>query len=219
MGDGIVSVGGDGEAFFQNQAGAEIEGGQATVSRSRFADNGWDGAAVIGKGSSLDARECESLNNFEHGIESWDGATLVLVNTRCEGNTRNGIHADNGLASATLQGNQLIANREFGIVLDSASSGKITGNIARANLLGGIVIRAAAARLPVTLNQVTLNLGPGLILEKGLIASSYGNNSITRNTGSQILPDTDLSGEANPVQPKVIPRATIITEPPLEMRR
>lgn len=198
---------------------AVIEGGQVTVSRSRFAENGWDGAAVIGKGSSLDARECESLNNFEHGIESWEGAALILVNNRCEGNSRNGIHADNGLASATLQGNQLIANREFGIVLDSASSGKITGNIARANLLGGIVIRAAAARLPVTLNQVTLNLGPGLILEKGLTASSYTNNSITQNTGSQILPDTDLSGEANPVQPEVIPRATIITEPPLEKRR
>ena len=193
---------------------AVIESGQATVSRSRFADNGWDGAAVIGKGSALDARDCESLDNFEHGIESWDGAALVLVNTRCEGNSRNGIHADNGLAPATLQGNQLIANREFGIVIESGGSGKITGNIARANLLGGIVIRAAAARLPVTLNQVTHNLGPGLILEKGLIASSYANNSVSQNTGLQILPDTDLSGDGKPTPLEIIPRATIIPESP-----
>ena len=198
---------------------AVIEGGQATVSRSRFADNGWNGAAVMGKGSALDVRECESLTNFEHGIESWDGATLTLINTRSEGNSGNGIHADNGLAAATLQGNQLIANREFGIVLDSASSGKITGNIVRANLLGGIVIRAAAARLPVTLNQVTLNLGPGLILEKGLTATSYANNSITRNSGPQTLPDTDLSGDAKPAQLEIIPRATIITEPATEKRQ
>ena len=198
---------------------AVIEGGQATVNRSRFANNGWDGAAVIGKGSSLDARDCESLDNFEHGIESWGGAALILVNNRCEGNSRNGIHADNGFASVTLQGNQLIANREFGIVLDSASSGQITGNIARANHLGGIVIRTAAAHLAVTLNQVTLNLGPGLILEKDLITSSYANNSVSKNSGSQILPDTDLSGDAKPAQPEAIPRATIITEPPPEKRR
>ena len=198
---------------------AVIEGGQATVNRSRFANNGWNGAAVIGKGSSLDARDCESLDNFEHGIESWDGATLILVNNRCEGNSGNGIHADNGLASATLQGNQLIANREFGIVLDSAGSGKITGNIARANLLGGIVVRTAAAHLPVTLNQVTLNLGPGLILEKGLVTSSYANNSVSKNSGLQILPDTDLSGDAKLAPPEAIPRATLITEPPPEKHR
>ncbi len=192
---------------------AVIEGGQAIVSRSRFADNGWDGAAAIGKGSTLEARECESLDNFEHGIESWDGAAVILINNRCEGNSRNGIHADNGLASATVEGNQLIANREFGLVLDSASSGKITGNIARANLLGGLVIRAAAAKLPVTLNQATLNQGPGLILEKGLTPASYANNSVSQNSGQQILPDTDLSGEAKPPQSEAIPRATVITEP------
>jgi tetratricopeptide (TPR) repeat protein len=198
---------------------AVIEGGQATVSRSRFADNGWDGAAAIGKGSTLDVRECESLNNFEHGIESWDGAAVILLNNRCEGNSGNGIHADNGLASATLEGNQLIANREFGLVLNSAGSGKISGNIARANLLGGIVIRQAAASLPVTLNQITLNQGPGLILEKGLTAKSYTNNSVSQNSGQEILPDTDLSGDAKHPQAEAVPRATIITEPKPEKRQ
>ena len=70
-------------------------------------------------------------DNFEHGIESWNGAAVTLVNNRCEGNSRNGIHADNGTAAATIEGNQLIANREFGLVLDSAGSGKISGNTAR----------------------------------------------------------------------------------------
>jgi len=192
---------------------AVIEGGRVAVSRSRFADNGWDGVAAIGKGSTLEVRECESLNNFEHGIESWDGAAVILINNRCEGNSGNGIHADNGLASATVEGNQLIANREFGLVLDSASSGKISGNIARANLLGGIVIRKAGSNLPVTLNQVTLNQGPGLILERGLTPATYANNSVSQNSGQQILPDTNLSGDAKPPQIESIPRATIITEP------
>lgn len=199
---------------------AVIEGGQAVVNHSRFSDNGWNGAAAIGKGSTLEIRDSESVDNFEHGIESWDGAAVILVNNRCEGNSRNGIHADNGLASATIEGNQLIANREFGLVLDSAATGKVSGNTARANLLGGIVIRAAAKVVSVVSNEVTLNKGPGLILEKGLVPTSYSSNTASKNTGEQILAGADLSATA-PQAPapaaapeKKIPRAKIVAEPP-----
>lgn len=201
---------------------AVIEGGKANVSRSRFADNGWNGVAAIGKGSSLEVRDCESLNNFEHGIETWDGASATLVNNRCEGNSRNGIHADNGTAATDIEGNQLIANREFGIVIDSGSSGKISGNTARANMLGGIVIRSAADKLAVTTNQAMSNQGPGLVLEKGLEPAKYATNSATQNVGQQVLAGVDLSENApaipaTPVVPvppaeEKIPRANIVPE-------
>ena len=172
---------------------AVIENGRAVGKRCRFADNGWNGAAAIGKGSTLDLRDSESLNNFEHGIESWDGAAVTLINNRCEGNSRNGIHTDNGEASATIEGNQLLANREFGLVLDSAGAGKVSGNTARANLLGGLVIRAAASAVAVTGNQSTLNQGPGLVLEKGLAAANYSANTVTKNASREILAEADLS--------------------------
>lgn len=204
---------------------AVIEAGQASITRSRFADNGWNGVAAIGKGSSIEVRECESLNNFEHGIETWDGAAATLVDNRCEGNSRNGIHADNGAASATIEGNQLVANREFGLVIDSAGSGKISGNTARANLLGGIVIRSAASKLPVTINQATLNQGPGLVLDKDLPPAAYSTNSVSQNTGEQILAGVDLSEKttvtppapdspAPPASPaeEEIPRANVVPE-------
>jgi tetratricopeptide (TPR) repeat protein len=198
-----------------------IEGGQATVSRSRFADNGWNGAAAIGKGSILEVRDSEALDNFEHGIETWEGATATLINNRCEGNSRNGIHTDNGTAAAIIEGNQLIANREFGLVLDSAGSGKITGNTARANLLGGLVIRTAAIKLPVTNNQASLNQGPGLILEKGLAPANYTSNTATQNQGEQILSGTDLTHVAPPpLKADDVPRAKIVPKPkPKKERR
>lgn len=174
---------------------AVIENGEAIATRCQFADNGWNGAAAIGKGCKLEVRDSEALNNFEHGIESWDGAAVTLVNNRCEANSRNGIHADNGAAAAIIEGNQLIANREFGLVLDSAGSGKVSGNIARSNLLGGFVIRTAAAALPVTGNQATLNQGPGLVLEKGLPAASYSTNTATKNASPEILTDANLSDQ------------------------
>jgi parallel beta-helix repeat protein len=174
---------------------AVIEGGEAVANRCRFADNGWNGAAAIGAGSRLEVRDSESQGNFEHGIESWDGAAVTLVNNRCEGNSRNGIHADNGDAAAVIEGNQLIANREFGLVLGSAGSGKISNNTARENLLGGFVIRHAASAPAVTGNQATLNRGPGLVLEKGLPADAYASNKSTQNTAPQILTDADLASD------------------------
>ena len=175
---------------------AVIESGEVIANRCRFSDNGWNGAAAIGKGCVLEVRDSESINNFEHGIESWDGASAILVNNRCEGNSRNGIHTDNGAARATIEGNQLNSNREFGLVLDSAGSGNVSGNTARANLLGGIVVRTAAGSVTVTGNQATLNQGPGLVLEKGLQAASYGGNTATKNTPREVLSDADLSTPA-----------------------
>ena len=170
-----------------------IDKGSAIASHCRFSDNGWNGASGSGAGSTLEVSDSESIDNFGHGIESWDGATTTLSNNRCEGNCRNGIHTDNGTAAATITGNQLIANREFGLVLDSAGSGKITDNSARANLLGGIVIRKAAVALPVTHNDATLNQGPGLVLEKGLPQAPYATNTSTKNTAQQVLTNADLS--------------------------
>jgi parallel beta-helix repeat protein len=186
------------DCHFENASGhglAVIENGQATANRCRFSGNGWNGAAAIGKGCKLEVRESEAFENFEHGIETWDDAAAILVNNRCERNTRNGIHVDNGVFAADIQGNQLIANREFGIVLDSASSGKISGNTLRNNLLGGLVIRAAAANVSAKGNQITLNQGPGLILEKGLDAASYSENTIKKNTAPNILTDAVLTHE------------------------
>lgn len=172
---------------------AVIEKGEAVASRCRFSDNGWNGAAAIGAGSRLEVRDSESAGNFEHGIETWEGASATLVNNRCEGNTRNGIHADNQKSATVIEGNQLIANREFGLVLDSAGSGKVSGNTARGNLLGGFVIRAGAASLPASGNQAADNHGPGIVLEKGLAAENYRDNSSSGNTPAQVVSDADLS--------------------------
>ena len=167
---------------------AVIEGGKANAKRCRFADNGWDGAAAMGAGSVLEIHDSQASGNFEHGIESWDGAAVVLVNSRCEANSRNGIHADNPNTPVTLEGNQLLDNREFGLVLAGAGSGQVRKNSASGNLLGGFVIRAGS-RIPVTGNQITRNQGPGLTLEKGLESAAYADNILSGNTGKQILAD------------------------------
>lgn len=171
---------------------AVVEGGEALVSRCRLADNAWNGAAAIGGGSTLEIRDSEARDNFQNGIESWDGASVTLVNNRCEGNSRNGIHADNGAGTAVIEGNRLIANREFGLILGSAANGRATGNIVRSNLLGGMVVRKTAAAITLTSNQVSLNEGPGLILEKGVTGDPLTSNKVEKNKGRDLTADAEL---------------------------
>ena len=57
------------------------------------------------------------------------------------------------------------------------------------------MIRGAAAKVSVKGNQITLNQGPGLILEKGLDAASYSENTVTKNTAPDTLTDTILTHE------------------------
>jgi parallel beta-helix repeat protein len=140
----------------------------------------------------MEIRDSEARDNFQNGIESWDGASVTLVNNRCEGNSRNGIHSDNGTGSAVIEGNRLIANREFGLVLGSAANGRATGNIIRSNLLGGMVVRKPAATVTLTSNQVSLNEGPGLILEKGVTGDPLTSNKVEKNKGRDVSPDAEL---------------------------
>jgi parallel beta-helix repeat protein len=206
---------------FQDASGhglAVIEGGHAIANRCRFADNGWNGVAASGAGTLLEVRESESLRNFGHGVESWDGAAIILAGNRCDDNSGNGVHADNGGGSVTLEKNQFSGNREFGVVLSSAGSGRATGNTSRSNLLGGFAIRAAAAGVAFSGNEATKNTGPGLILDLGLSPAAYAGNTSVRNMGLQIMPNANLTvkdeplPDAPPENPTSPPKAVPVFE-------
>ncbi|MFK7850007.1 MAG: right-handed parallel beta-helix repeat-containing protein [Akkermansiaceae bacterium] len=171
---------------------AILDGGQAKVVRSRFSENGWNGIAVFGSGSLLEAEGNVMKGNFQNGIESWDGAAVILTKNECSGNTRNGIHIENGAASATLKQNILSSNREYGIVISSAGSGMVFGNEIEKNFLGGVVVKAKATKVLVKENVIKTNRGSGLILEKGLDKNAFLTNRLSANKGKQLLADVDF---------------------------
>ncbi len=172
---------------------AVTNGGHAKVVRCRFTENGWNGIAVIGDGSLLEAEENTLSGNFQNGMESWDGAAVILSKNICKGNSRNGIHIGHGSESVTILDNVLSGNREFGLVLGSAVSGEVTANTLEKNILGGLVVRTGADKVTVKGNLISSNLGPGLVLEKGVAEEPYIGNRITGNTGKQFISGADLS--------------------------
>ena len=172
---------------------AVTDGGHAKVVRCRFTENGWNGIAAIGEESLLEAEENTLKENFQNGIESWDGAAVILRKNTCTGNSRNGIHVDNGSASATILDNVLSENREFGLVLGSAGSGDVGSNTLEKNILGGLVVRTKAAKVVVKKNRIANNLGPGLVLEEGVAVEPYVGNVISGNVGKEFISGVDLS--------------------------
>ncbi|MBG7607709.1 MAG: right-handed parallel beta-helix repeat-containing protein [Verrucomicrobia bacterium] len=172
---------------------AVTDGGHAKVVRCRFTENGWNGIAVMGSGSLLEAEENTLNENFQNGIESWDGAAVILSKNTCTGNSRNGIHVDNGSASASILDNVLSENREFGLVLGSAGSGEVGTNTLERNVLGGLVVRSGASKVVVKENRIADNQGAGLILEVGVAEEPYVGNTISGNAGKEFVSGVDLS--------------------------
>lgn len=169
-----------------------IDGGKAEANRCQFDGNTWNGAAAIGKNSTLEVRDSEATGNFENGFEAWSGAGAVILNTRCHDNSRNGIHLDPQSADIRIEGNRLTANREFGIVITSGTKGIIANNHVGGNLLGGIVVRKAAGAVQVRENEALKNHGPGIVLDRSLRSADYASNRANGNTPEEVS-TVDLS--------------------------
>jgi len=170
-------------------------GGHAKVLRSHFSENSWNGIAVIGNGSLLEAENNVFLENFQNGIEGWDGGALILKSNECRGNHRNGIHIDIGASSATITGNVLQQNLEYGLVLSSAGSGSVETNVMKRNELGGMVVRATGKEVTIKKNVITSNAGAGLAIEYGLDASGYEENKVEKNSGGDVLKSVVFDAE------------------------
>jgi parallel beta-helix repeat protein len=93
-----------------------------------------------------------------------------------------------------IEGNQLATNREYGLVLTSAGTGKVANNTARGNLLGGFVVRRAASAVAFEGNEARDNQGPGLVTERGLNASDYATVRLEGNRPTQSLINVAFPG-------------------------
>lgn len=183
---------------------AVIEGGLAATTGCRFEGNGWDGAAAYGEGSRLEVIDSQAIDNFEHGIDAWNGASILVRGTTARGNGRNGICV-NTPAETVLDRNKAEANREFGIVLVACQGGQVSANSVARNELGGMAFHREARGLQVRGNTATRNEGPGLVFDEGFAAAVLEGNNVSGNRGpKQVIEgikldaNAEVAGEGSP---------------------
>src|SRR5690606_24010076 len=127
-------------------------------------------------------------------FDLWDGGSAAIHQSVARDNSGNGIVVGTTADNVVIGNCDLRANREYGIVVANASSGRVHGNRCRENLLGGMAIRTAAARLIFENNVLEKNLGPGLALERGLDPKVFATNTATGNAGGQnVVANGDFS--------------------------
>lgn len=172
---------------------AVVGGARVTAHYCRFSENAWNGVAAIGPGSHVRVESSEVADNFHNGFESWEGASFSAHQNRITGNSRNGIHSDQGGSAIQCENNTITGNREFGVCLTSAGSGRICGNKVSRNLLGGILIRKQSAAVIVTDNESMSHTGPDLILEAGLPQPPYAANALTPHRHDALQTDATIT--------------------------
>jgi parallel beta-helix repeat protein len=172
---------------------AVVGGARVTAHHCRFFENAWNGIAAIGPGSHVRVESSEVADNFHNGFESWEGASFSVHQNRITGNSRNGIHSDQGESAIQCENNTITGNREFGICLTSAGRGRICGNKVSRNLLGGILIRKKSAEVIVTDNESISHTGPDLILETGLPQLPYAANTLTPHRHDALQTDAIIT--------------------------
>ncbi|MFM2170739.1 MAG: hypothetical protein RI957_968 [Verrucomicrobiota bacterium] len=167
---------------------AVTQGADVVVDQCRFEENGWNGISLQDRGTRATVRQCQMIANIHHGIEVWNQATALIENNRCSENCLNGILIDT-TAAVNLSGNQLTANRDYGIFLRDAGGGSSEGNRMVDNLLGGMVVRKSASAMSCKRNVFSKNHGPALSLGVGLEAVGYLENEFSEAVEKSILRD------------------------------
>jgi parallel beta-helix repeat protein len=132
-------------------------------------------------------RESKAIENIGHGFEVWDEAVASIHDSVALRNCRNGILIDSAGNGQSLEGNEVMGNREYGILLAAGASGQVKGNSVYANLLGGMLVRFASKTVVVEENHLEENTGPGLVLEQGLKEEPYQGNSTRKNSAGGVV--------------------------------
>lgn len=189
---------------------AVIAGGRARFGRCAVLASGWDGLAVYGAGSLLEVDDCRIEENVGHGVDAWDGGSVRIAGSRLRANAGNGLLFDSA-GKLVMRGNVCSENREFGAVLNQAGQAEVADNQFAKNLLGGVVVRAAAANARLTGNRSEHNEGTGIILETGVPPGER--NTAQGNREHDILSQVVIPPAEEPVQENAADKADAVATP------
>lgn len=163
-----------------------MNGGRAEVLSSRFSNNGWDGVAVVGEGSTLQLRDAAVSENLNSGIAAWGGGALDIEDCHIYENVLSGISAG-GAAKHRVHDVRLEENRDAGLLVGTNAEAEITEVTARRNLNGGFVTMEAG-KVSISRCQARRNGFGGYVFAKGAeVLLDTGNTGRGNGVGSTDL--------------------------------
>ncbi len=188
----------DGDFIFKNVVitrssghGIAVLSGKLVITDSIISFNAWDGISVSGKDATAVITNCKILNNYDHGVDFWQGAHGKVENSKLSTNSGSGAVVMGAGSQVELTQLQLTKNRQCGAVIAEQAHAVLKRVLALENTLSGIVVQ-----------------GQGTSVEFGIVVSNKN-----REVGYFIDPQSKLIGFSN-VTAEKNQRGNILRKPP-----
>ena len=154
---------------------------------------GWDGVSVVGEGSEAIVQDSRCVQNFQHGLDVWDGGRVWVQRSRFQENGLTGILLTSEGQECRIESSSIERNREVGLVASSGVRATVSGNLISENMLGGVFAHDQGTQLTVTSNNIEKNGEAGLVVGKDVLLVKESGNSLLDNWGKQKWLNVDLS--------------------------
>lgn len=154
---------------------------------------GWDGVSVVGEGSEAIVQDSRCVQNFQHGLDVWDGGRVWVQRSRFQENGLTGILLTSEGQECRIESSSIERNREVGLVASSGVRATVSGNLISENMLGGVFAHDQGTQLTVTSNNIKKNGEAGLVVGKDVLLVKESGNSLLDNLGKQKWLNVDLS--------------------------
>lgn len=172
---------------------AVIDQARCAITDCEIRRCGWDGVAVVGKGSEAVLQYSRSTSNLHHGLDVWDGGKVWVQRSRFQDNGLTGVLLSSEGQQCRIESSSIERNREVGIVASSGVHALVSGNLVSGNLLGGVFAEGTGTTLAVTSNNIEKNGEAGLVVSKDVLLEKEEGNSAQENQGKQKWLNADLT--------------------------
>jgi len=184
--------------------GVAVLSGRLNMVNCRSTGNAWDGVSVVGKGSYAEITDCEMSDNFEHGVDFWNGASGKLTKVTANRNTGSGVVIMGKAGKVDLEQIRTQDNSQCGVVISSQAESKLDRVFSSGNVLSGVVIQGQATKVVFGITVANNNGEAGFIIDPASTVENFISTTSEGNSAGNLIKKALVVPEL-PAPPKVIP--------------
>ena len=184
--------------------GVAVLSGRFNMVNCRSTGNAWDGVSVVGKGSYAEITDCEMSDNFEHGVDFWNGASGKLTKVTANRNTGSGVVIMGKAAKVDLEQIRTQDNSQCGVVISSQAESKLDRVFSSGNVLSGVVIQGQATKVVFGITVANNNGEAGFIIDPASTVENFISTTSEGNSAGNLIKKALVVPEL-PAPPKAIP--------------
>ncbi len=167
--------------------GIAVTSGILTMKDSTVTACAWDGVSVKGLESKLIIEDCKIIENYEHGIDFWEGASGKVLRTEVKNCAGSGIVVMGKGANVVLEQVQIYGNQQSGILVNSEAVAKLKKVFVSKNVLSGVVIQGKGTKVECGILVSNRNGEAGYFIDPAATVEGFENVTAEKNKKGKLV--------------------------------